>query len=124
MKNAAISNQYNNGGSTEDKNYNVSVQSREEKHYRVSIDDTQLLWQVPANWILLIFNLALPLYLFTENLLLTLFVIGGYYFYGYRRTRKNYKWTKGIKKLKVFRFFLLVYISCILALFAKVYYMY
>lgn len=122
MKNIAMSN--NSQELVENKIHNVSIQSIDEEHYRVSINDTRLLWKVPANWILLIFNLSLPLYLFTESLLLTLFVVGNYYFYGYRRTKKDQNWTRNIKKLKVFKCFMLVYVTCILALLVKVYYMY
>jgi hypothetical protein len=91
--------------------------------YKVSINDTHLLWKVPANWILLIVNLALPIYLFTENLFLTIFIIGSYYFYGYKKTKMNQKWTEEIRSKKVFSCFLGVYILFILALFAKIYFL-
>ena len=95
----------------------------DDKKFKISLEDTQLIYLIPANWLLMVANLPIPIYLATESILQTLIIVALMWFIGYSRTKKDQNWSKNLKQQKIFKIFLGFYGIIILSLIIKVVFM-
>jgi len=91
---------------------------------QTSPNSTKIIYHIPANFWLIIANLALPLYLLTEQIFLSLAILATIYLYAKERTKLNQNWTKNLKQTLIFRLFLALYVMLIAGLLAKIYLMF
>ena len=102
---------------------NIKKDIKENRKLRISLEDTQIIYLIPANWLLLIANLPIPIYLSTESILGTLAVVVLIWLIGYYRTKKDPNWSKNLKQQRIFKVFLCFYCTIILVLIIKIIFM-
>lgn len=86
----------------------------------ITLKDTHLICKIPANWLLLLPWSVILIYLFTDNILISVFNLFALYLFGFAKTTNNKDWSLNLSKSAIFKIWLcLSLIIFALALFEK-----
>lgn len=73
----------------------------------LSLKDTNIIYGIPANWLLTLPWSLILIYLFTDlNLTIALFNFFALYLFGFAKTAQNKDWSVNLKKSAIFKIWL------------------